>query len=290
MILYKHGGVPMNNPIFQKTKQIDINENEFHKQYDMRRQHYHDSYEIYLQLDGERNLFFDNEKYVLKKGSLFVMAPFVLHMTNSTENIYFKRYILNFSNLAASSILTFAETEELLNGLNSCVTNLDENQLNETYFYFSKLNKYLYGKKPASKKLTQMSLVLLIEHVKSLIKTNMSITLLENSKNNKAPIYTAIAYINSNYEHDITLDFISEYVHMSKSNFCLVFKKIIGETFIDYLNAVRITQAHKLLMSANLTLKEIARKTGFSSPDYMARIFKKVHGVSPSEFKKGLML
>lgn len=279
----------MKNPIFQKTKQIDINVNEFHKRYDMRRQHYHDSYEIYLQLDGERNLFFDNEKYVLKKGSLFIMAPFVLHVTNSAESIYFKRYLLNFSHPAFSLVLTFEETDELLRGLNSCVINLDDTQLNETCFYFSRLKKYLHNKKPNSGKLAQMTLVLLIEHIKSIIKTNMSITLLENSQNNKSPIYTAIAYINSNYTQEITLDFISDYVHMSKSNFCLVFKKIVGETFIDYLNAIRITQAHKMLTSTNMNLKEIACKTGFSSPDYMARIFKKIHGVSPSEFKKGLV-
>lgn len=47
-------------------------------------------------------------------------------------------------------------------------------------------------------------------------------------KKNEMPVMNALRYINLNSAENISLDFISDYVHMSKSNFCLVFKKIHG--------------------------------------------------------------
>ncbi|MCD8390426.1 MAG: AraC family transcriptional regulator [Firmicutes bacterium] len=276
----------MYEPIFQKTKQIDITVRECDMTNDMKRQHYHDGYEIYLQLGGERCLTFGGEEYTLTRGSLFVITPFVLHMTVSAENPYFKRYLLNLSPLALSAVMTGAETDELFKDIRSCMINLDDAQLAAAYNYFDRIHRYAGDKSPKSKKLMQMSAALLVDFIASTIKRHPSVDLRKEQENVSSPIYKAVAYINSNYEHEISLDFISGYVHMSKSNFCLVFKKTMGDTFVNYLNAVRLSQVYKLLTSTDMRLNEIAAKTGFGSADYMSRIFKREHGVSPSELKK----
>ncbi|MCC8160370.1 MAG: AraC family transcriptional regulator [Oscillospiraceae bacterium] len=276
----------MREPMFQKTKQLEITLRECDTPNNMKRQHYHDGYEIYLQLGGERCLTFGGEEYTLTRGSLFVVTPFVLHMTMGAENPYFKRYLLNLSPLALSEVMRDAETDELFNGLRSCMINLDDAQLAAAYNYFEQIHRYAGGKSQKSKKLMQMSAALFVDFIASIINGDTSLALNEGQENINSSIHKAVAYINANYEYEINLDFISDYVHMSKSNFCLVFKKTMGETFVNYLNAVRLSQAHKLLSSTDMRLNEIAAKTGFSSADYMSRIFKRTHGVSPSELKR----
>ncbi len=59
-----------------------------------------------------------------------------------------------------------------------------------------------------------------------------------------------------------------------------------ADTFIDYLNAVRTARAHQLIATTDMKLGEIAQKTGFSSSDYMSRVFKSIHGVAPSQFRR----
>lgn len=275
----------MREPIFQKTKPFEITEFESNAPFNMMRQHYHETYEIYLQLDGDRYLFFDNEKYLLKKGSLFVIAPFVLHMTVNTDNSYFKRYLLNYSPNALSTVMSEQEINDLIKDIPSCVIDLND----EEYIYIHKLFKqiHFYSKNsvPNAYKMMQIASVSLIDVIRELAKKRSTITLIENNID-KSPIYTAISYINSNYDKEISLDFISSYVHMSKSHFCLCFKKLVGDSFINHLNAVRVSQVHRLLTTTDMSLQDIALHTGFTSETYMARIFKKVHGVSPSYLRQ----
>ncbi len=276
----------MREPTFQKTKPIDITYRECDTAYNMKRQHYHDGYEIYLQLDGKRIFSVGGMEYTLAPKSLFIAAPFVLHMTTSAQDPHFKRYLLNISPLSLSSIMTSAETDELFAGLRSCVINLTDRELTETHNYFLQIHGYANDKTPKSQKLMQMSIALFADFLATIISKHPEITVHEMAENAATPISKAVAYINANYRHEIRLDFICDYVHMSKSNFCLVFKKTMGDTFVDYINAVRVSQAHKLILSTDMKLSEIAAEAGFSSVDYMSRIFKREHGLTPSELKR----
>ena len=99
-------------------------------------------------------------------------------------------------------------------------------------------------------------------------------------------VLTALEYVHSHYQENITLDFIAKHVSMSKSNFCLVFHKAVGETFAHYLNHVRISHAHRLVCETKLSVREIAEKTGFSSSSYMISVFKKFTSKTPQELRK----
>lgn len=276
----------MRNPIYAATKDFDINVAEFNKTFSMQRQHYHDTYEIYLVLDGEKNLFLDDKKYLLKKGSLFVVEPFVLHMTTSTDIVYFKRYIMNVSSDVLSPMLTKSELEYLLKKLPTCVLDLNEYTLRLALNYFEEIHRYKNIKNSLSNKLMRMTIAHFVDFVSREEKKQAAITLKNPTKKSEAPVMKALLYINMNYTKNISLDFISEYTNMSKSNFCLAFKKAVGDTFVNYLNTLRTSQVHKLLLTTSLNLTEIAAQTGFSSVDYLTRTFKKIHGISPSQMRK----
>lgn len=99
-------------------------------------------------------------------------------------------------------------------------------------------------------------------------------------------IIKAIKYIGEHYTENISLDDISQNVHISKFYFCRRFRVTTGATVLEYLNNVRLTKVHNLLLNTQMSIDEIASKTGFSSAINLTRTFKKVYGNSPRDFRK----
>lgn len=93
-------------------------------------------------------------------------------------------------------------------------------------------------------------------------------------------------YIETNYMHDITLDMCSQIVDCSKYELCNKFKKSTGRTVVEYINYIRLFHAKKLLKENEISITEVALKTGFSSVQYFNRTFKKYNGISPKAYRK----
>ena len=75
----------MLNAVFFPFSEMYINHVKSSEKYDMKIQHYHDAYEIYLQADGERYLFLDDICYTLKQGDLVILKPFDIHYMESRD-------------------------------------------------------------------------------------------------------------------------------------------------------------------------------------------------------------
>lgn len=94
-------------------------------------------------------------------------------------------------------------------------------------------------------------------------------------------------YIEDHYQEKIEIEEMADLTHLSKAAFCRYFKKMTLMTFTEFLNQYRIEQAKKLLMlDKNIT--ETCFESGFESLSYFNRIFKKVAGKNPMQFKKEL--
>ncbi len=99
-------------------------------------------------------------------------------------------------------------------------------------------------------------------------------------------IRTARIYMIGNYMHDISLNDVANVVNLSPVYFSGLFKKEIGENFIDYLNRVRIDAAKNMLKDVRYHISEVAESCGFSDTRYFARIFKRIVGITPSDYRK----
>jgi AraC-like DNA-binding protein len=92
-------------------------------------------------------------------------------------------------------------------------------------------------------------------------------------------------YTLNNYNKDISLDVVSKVANMTKNAFCKYFKKRTNKTYVQFLNEFRIEKASRLLQENNdYNISEIAFMTGFRNISNFNRIFKKIRGVSPSQF------
>jgi len=95
-----------------------------------------------------------------------------------------------------------------------------------------------------------------------------------------------VKYIKKNYQKNITLGMIAENVELSPSYISILFKKELQINIIDYINRVRIEKAKELLLHTHLKTYEISEKVGFNDESYFSRIFKKITGFRPIEYKK----
>ncbi|MBP1839146.1 AraC family transcriptional regulator [Formosa algae] len=94
-------------------------------------------------------------------------------------------------------------------------------------------------------------------------------------------------YTMTHFNQDITLETISEVAVMTKNAFCKYFKKRTNKTYFQFLNELRIEHACKLIVKDNdLSISEIAYRSGFKNISNFNRQFKSVKGGIPSAYKR----
>ena len=99
-------------------------------------------------------------------------------------------------------------------------------------------------------------------------------------------IYKTITYLRANYMNEISLEKVAEEVHLSPAYFSKLFKNEMKCTFSEYLSALRIEYSKELLLHEELPLVEVASLVGFKDQSYFSKVFKKLVGVSPGEFRR----
>lgn len=110
-------------------------------------------------------------------------------------------------------------------------------------------------------------------------------------KSKKTPIVIEVQkYINRNYHNeDLSISEISNKLGISQTYLTRLFKRELGMTFIDYLTNVRIKNAIILMRDPSLKLYEIAELIGYSTQHYFSNVFKKHVGISPQDYKLGVI-
>jgi AraC-like DNA-binding protein/ligand-binding sensor protein len=105
-------------------------------------------------------------------------------------------------------------------------------------------------------------------------------------QNAELPMITrAKEYIQQNQSEDLSLGQVAKAVNTSTFYFCKLFKKVTGLNFTDYVSRVRIEKAKNLLLNPNLRVSEIAFEVGFQSLTHFNRVFKRIIGQSPTEYR-----
>lgn len=93
-------------------------------------------------------------------------------------------------------------------------------------------------------------------------------------------------YLDAHYTEKITLDALSERFYINKFYLTRVFKEQFGQSVTTYLMQLRITQAKRMLRFTDHSVESIAQECGLSDANYFSRLFKKVEGVPPGEYRR----
>ncbi|WP_379131209.1 response regulator [Paenibacillus sp. sgz500958] len=94
------------------------------------------------------------------------------------------------------------------------------------------------------------------------------------------------AYLDRNYQQDMTLQHIAERFYLSRENVSRKFKQVTGENLSDYLTNLRVEKAKALLQNTSLKLTQISELVGYEDEKYFSRVFKKSTGRTPREYRK----
>ncbi|ULL14955.1 response regulator [Paenibacillus sp. H1-7] len=98
-------------------------------------------------------------------------------------------------------------------------------------------------------------------------------------------VLLAKQHVHSRLSEKITLEEMAQQLFIHPAYFSSIFKKETGQNFIDYVNEVRVRKAVELLKSNDCKIKEISITVGFHNHSYFNKVFKKVIGVNPLEFR-----
>lgn len=93
-------------------------------------------------------------------------------------------------------------------------------------------------------------------------------------------------YVKENYREEISLIEIAKVANLTPTSFCRMFKLKTKKSFVEYLNAIRVSNACKSLLETDKGISEIAYECGYKTVSNFNQLFKKLTGTTPKEYRK----
>ena len=256
--------------------------------------HVHDYIEIAYVAEGEGIHLIGGKEYNVSKGDLFIINYDVSHEFRPIEsnprlivyNCVFKpefidkrlaesRDFSDFTNVFFFSSLF--EEEKIGNDVK--ILNNNDTEIGELYvkMYHEYLNK-TYG-------YVEMLRAYLIELLIKIFRLNKQGATNYNDRNKKY-FDDVLDFMKENYSEDVRVDDLASIAFLSRNYFCKKFKECTGVTVLEHLQNIRVEEACKLLCTTKKTVAEVAEAVGYSDIKFFNKLFKKIAGKSPSDYRK----
>ncbi len=253
--------------------------------------HTHEYFQIYFIAKGSLEHYVENESAHLNQGDMFILPPGVTHYISPSPSTVF--YSLSFmeelfkeqytDNKLIRNFLRFLQTNKIEYIKPKITVNPDE------IFYIKSIMEHILkefnNKIFAYQDTVQASTLLLVTMLAREYFSKTTRNISDHFENNKQFVLHCVEYIENNYADKITLDEISKESTISKSNFCVLFLKITGYSFNNYLNICRIKAATNYIKKG-YKITAIYGLCGYNDFSTFNRNFNKIIGMSPREYKK----
>lgn len=95
------------------------------------------------------------------------------------------------------------------------------------------------------------------------------------------------SYLAANYAQKLSLAEVATQFYLSPYYLSRLFRRVTGQSIVDYINSRRIEAAQRLLESTDLSISDVAEQTGFSTAAHFRRVFRELMGMSPLQYRKG---
>lgn len=237
--------------------------------------HNHDSYEIYMFLEGDAKYIVEGNTYSLEPCDMIIIRKHEMHRVFHNSSTKYRRIVLTVHPEFFSQNDCICYENQFLKTHNSTGSKISADIVRSSGLYgaIMRLKKYsedfntLYT--PASK-----AAVIEILYLINLI-TSFSADDTANKQ-----LKAVITYINNKYTENISLDELSEKFYISKYHLCRIFKEATGLTVHKYITQKRITRARELT-SEGKSISEAALMSGFGNYSSFYRAYICEYSVSP---------
>ncbi|GAA0181374.1 AraC family transcriptional regulator [Clostridium sediminicola] len=248
--------------------------------------HLHDGYEIYFLISGGATSYIEGTCYSLVKNDILIINTKELHRLFINSDTVYERKVLHFKP-EILSIFDFTKYNLL-----SCFENrkLGHNNLLKGNDKTLKEIDYILTKVEECTKVNTTENQLLVKTyiIQLLIVLNKLYSEQEISPNfilDDGLTSNILNYINKNLSSKITLDLLQEKFYLNKYYLSHYFKENTGFTLIEYLTYKRIMKAKELILK-DIPINQLSMTVGFRDYSNFYKAFKKITGLSPSQYKK----
>lgn len=260
-------------------------------QINMEFEHFHSFYEIHILLSADAVHFIKGVPYHIQSNDIVLLPPSLLHKTSYPKGIPSKRLIINF--MYREDDFGFSQAYEKLfapfhNQLP--IYRLPEKKLQVLIHLLNRITDISLT--TASQELTGVEELAVhsiftefLYYLHIYQDSNMYIKEAVADKTSES-IYTVSNYIHTHYQEELTLNELAKEVYMSPYYLSHQFRQITGYTLTHYIHLTRVRNCQYLLSNTALKITDIASQCGFSSFSQFNRIFRRLCGESPSEYRK----
>lgn len=269
---------------------ITIDEVVRDQEYSMTMKHFHDTYELYFLMEGERYYFIEKETYYVKKGDVVLVNRQQVHKTSQAGSGRHDRILLQLSGRFLEPWLKnmgLYSLEKLFGDYYGVAT-LSVKEWEEMKVLLLGMGEELEQKKEQYEvmvrfKLSQILLMVYRSRRKSVLK-ELPPTV-QTAKHGK--VHEVAEYLTFHCETGESLEELAERFFISKSYLSRIFREVTGFSVNEYRNLSRVKKARELLANSEYSITEISEILGFESITYFERIFKKHADITPLKYRKG---
>lgn len=243
--------------------------------------HYHPEYELtYIEKGSGQRMIGDSLAH-FAEGDLVLIEPDVPH-TWSGNNELSSAVVIQFSRKFIEPFMRlkeFTSIKILLESLNGAFV-FESDVVQQQLKAIGNLDGFC--------KLTSFLDILNCISNQHAEKVNTSS--LSFSRQTEKRINKVCAFVQQNFHKHLNISDVASLIYLSDSAFCKFFKKATGKTFTQYLNLVRIEAISNQLLYTDFPVYQIVSRYGYDNQTYFNRIFKRVKGVTPIQFRKSIQI
>lgn len=221
----------------------------------------------------------ETKTYSVKSMQGFMIFPDQITTYIADKNVPWEYIWIEFDGLRAKSIVDAAGLSPDNPVYKARSKELRENMMNEMIYITENSNSspfHLIG-----------HLYLFIDY---LARSAAEIKIRQGSKLRDFYIHEALAFIEQNFQNDITVEDIAEVCGLNRSYFGKIFKEAVGKSPQDFLLNYRMVKAAELLKLTKLSVGDISNAVGYDNQLHFSRAFKNIYGVSPKNWRTEQML
>lgn len=242
--------------------------------------HWHGHLEIIFIQKGKMAAYINGRKYMLKENDMLVVGSRELHSTRTWgETDYL---LLQIPTDYLSRVLNQVPLIQFQEYFPSITMNTSQSRLYHCLLAMAET----YREKEDGYLLHFSSVV--YEFLYLLYKNHsyrISPQTKKRENHNFERIDIIIAYVKTHYKEEISLNHMAQLINVSPEYFCRLFKKHTGQTFFEYVNAVRLIHFHQELLTTDYSINELMERSGITNYKVFIRTFKETYGTTPGKLR-----
>ena len=248
--------------------------------------HWHNSVEIIYLTSGNLKVEIGPNKYDLKEGDCILINSGVIHSTHCMNE---NTSIL----LQIPSTLLNRYVPDYKNYYFDLNYNLNDKNQKENIIHFKEILKSMEKLKINPSESSHLLLTSLVFELLYELCENFKMTIGGNQKEKTmlslSQLEPVLEYTKLNYNRSISIQEIADIAHLQPEYFCRKFKQYMGQTFLEYLNEVRLAHIYSDLIHTNSQLTTILDSHGFTNYKLFYKTFKNKFNCTPMQLRKRLI-